>query len=145
MEQRPRLLLKLRPQVSLAAARRRGNLRPLFEADGRPSGLGLSETAPAWFIAEVPDGGPSGWDAAHNRAAEALGIDDSAVVFVEPDLAQSYPSQNEVNSGGSPFALKELDCRFHDQDNDARPAGPGFAWHLGDEYSQLGSARTLVQ
>src|SRR5437773_7580190 len=145
MERPPRLLLKLRPQTSLAAADSNANLRPLFDATVQPNELALTGDSASWFIADVPDLGPTGWDAAHSRVSEALGIDDSAILFVEPDLAQSYPDQNEANVGGSPFAIKEPDCKFHDQDSDARPPGPGFAWHLRDEYSQLASARAAVQ
>src|SRR5881396_2985951 len=133
MQQPCRLLVKLRPQTPLGASDRRANLRPLFDTTP-PSALGLTADSPAWYVADAPDMGSTGRDAAHGRVGEALGIGDSAVLFVEPDLAQSYPDQNEANVGGNPFSIKEPECTFHDQDYDTRPPGPGFAWHLRDEY-----------
>lgn len=141
----PRLLLKLRPQTSLAAANSRANLRPLFDATGPARTLGLVPESAAWYIADVPEAGTTAWDAAYARVADALGLDESAVLFAEPDLPQSYPDANEANAGGSPYALKPLDCTFHDQDNDQRKPGPGFAWLLGDAFSQLAAARSAVQ
>jgi subtilisin family serine protease len=140
----PRLLIKLRPQTSLGAAAPRANLRPLFETEGRPTGLGVSPAAPAWYIAEVPEAGTTAWDAAHTQLSAALGLDDSAVVFAEPDLPQGFPDTNEANVGGSALAITQPDCTFHDQRHDQRPPGPGFAWHLRDDFSQLASARLAV-
>jgi len=40
--------------------------------------------------------------------------------------------------------VSQSNCTFQDQDNDERPPGPGFAWHLRDEFSQLGSAHMAV-
>ena len=141
----PRLLLKLHPQTNFAAVDRRANLRPLFETTGETRAFGLTADTAAWYLADVGDLGPSPWDAAHGQISAALGIDQSAILFAEPDLPQSYPDQNEVNRGGSPFAFGEQDCKFQDQYSDERKPGPGFAWHLRDEFSQLGSARAAVQ
>lgn len=139
-----RLLLKLVPQAGLAAANVRANLRPLFDsagAGGAPLALG---SEPSWYIADLPDMEPNPWDSAHSQIGDALGIDDSAILFAEPDLPQSYPDQNEVNPGGSPLALTAQNCDPKDQYQDERPVGPGFAWHLRDEFSQLASARAAV-
>jgi hypothetical protein len=140
-----RLLIKLHPQANLAAVNVRANLRPLFEPTEDPAALGLTADAAAWYVADVGDLALNPWDAAHGRIASALGIDESAVLFAEPDLPQSYPDQTEANPGGNPFAIKEPDCKFQDQYNDGRKPGPGFAWHLKDEFSQLASARAAVQ
>jgi len=142
LAQNPRILLKLRPQTSLAAAPSRPNLRPLFESATPTQALGLTGASPTWYIAEVPEAGTTAWDAAHSQLAAVLGLDESAITFAEPDLPQSFPSENEANAGGSALALKPPDCTFHDQDNDARKPGPGFAWHLGDAFSQLEQARS---
>jgi subtilisin family serine protease len=144
MPQSQRLLLKLRPQTALGAADPRVNLRPLFDTGSASSALGLSGTSPTWHIADVQESGPTLWDAAHNQAAAALGLDSSAILFAEPDLPQHYPDSNEANAGGSPFAASPPNCAFQDQNNDQRPSGPGFAWHLRDEFSQLGSAHASV-
>jgi subtilisin family serine protease len=119
-------------------------VRPLIEGRSQTGIFDLSDSAPAWFLADLGDLGPNPWDAAHGRLADALGLDGEDVIFAEPDLLQTYPDANEVNVGGSPFAVKQPDCTFQDQHNDERPAGPGFAWHLGDQFSQLASARSSV-
>jgi hypothetical protein len=91
----PRLLVKLHPQVSLAAVERRASIRPLFE-EAPAAGLGLVGDAGTWYIAEVADGGPTPWDMAHSQVAAALGVGESDVLFAEPDLEQHYPSQNSM-------------------------------------------------
>ena len=139
-----RVLLKLRPSPSLAAADSRANLRPLHDASDATTAFAFT-SEPAWYIADLPDGGPTPWDAAHTQVAAQLGIDESAVVFAEPDLPQSFPDTNERNPGGAPFAA-DTDCNPKQQTEDGRRVkGPGTAWHLGDDFSQLDSARNLVQ
>jgi subtilisin family serine protease len=139
-----RVLLKLRPTASLAAADPRARLRPLHDAGSAAAAFGLA-SEPAWFIADLPDGGPTPWDSAHTQVAAQLGIDESAVVFAEPDLPQSFPDTNERNPGGQPFAV-DTDCTPKQQTEDGkRVKGPGTAWHLGENFSQLDSARNAVQ
>jgi hypothetical protein len=142
--QTQRLIVKIRPQTSLGLSDPRVNLRPLFETESTPTGLGITGGTPGWYLADVPVTGPTPWDAAHTRAAAALGLDSSAVLFAEPDLPQSFPDSNEANAGGSPFAISQPNCTFQDQNNDERPAGPGFAWHIRDEFSQLAAAHAGV-
>lgn len=81
----------------------------------------------------------------YGQVAAALGVSESSVLFVEPDLPQSFPDQNETNRGGSPFAVAEQQCVFADQHNDSRKIGAGFGWHLDDNFSQLRLARNSVQ
>src|SRR5205823_8137557 len=50
-------------------------------------------------------GAETPWDLAHSQVASQLGIDQSAILFAEPDLAQSFPDTNEKNPGGEPLAL----------------------------------------
>jgi len=136
-------MVKLRPRTALAASESRANLRPLHDTAPRAEAFGL-EAAPAWFLADLPDGGPTPWDAAHAQVADQLGVDASDVIFAEPDLQQSYPDVNERNKGDRPFALG-TDCNPTSQQTEGgRPTGQGFAWHLGDAYSQLASARDSV-
>lgn len=142
MPGRTRILVKLRQEMSLKAGAQGMTAWPLFESNLVIRGI---STGPTWYVAESLDGDLLPWDTAHRRVAGLLGVDDADIVYAEPDLPQRYPSANEVNAGGQRFALGTPDCKFHDQDRDQRPAGPGFAWHLGSEYSQLATARAAVQ
>src|SRR5437867_534425 len=127
-----RILVKLRPSATLAAAAPRANLRPLYDSVVPRDALGLSP-APAWQIADLPDGGPNPWDAAHARVADQLGVAEADVLYVEPDLRQKYPDLNEKHRGEQTFAVGS-DCQATDQQVSAgRVKGPGFAWHLRDE------------
>jgi subtilisin family serine protease len=140
-----RILVKMRPQAALgAAAASKTNLRPLYDL-GAPStaGFGLA-AAPQWYLADLPDGGPNPWDAAHASVADQLGVAESDVVAAEPDLPQKYEDVNEVAKAGQPFAAG-TNCTPQPQATDqGRAGGPGFGWHLQDAYSQLGSARAAV-
>jgi hypothetical protein len=73
-----------------------------------------------------------------------LGLDEADVLFAEPDLPQRYVTQKEANEGGSPFALSAPNCQPAPQHDDQRKPGPGFAWHLLDQFSQLATARGAV-
>ena len=141
-----RLLVKLLPTVALAASDPRVNLRPLFEPSPQTTAFGLG-AEPAWFMADVPDGAETPWDLAHSQVAGQLGIDESAILFAEPDLAQSFPDTNEKNPGGAPFAADEGCGSIPPQDaNGGKIKGPDRnAWHLDDEFSQLRKARESVQ
>jgi subtilisin family serine protease len=140
-----RILVKMRPQAALAAAAAsQTNLRPLYEAPAQPAnGLGLA-AEPQWFLADLPDGGPNPWDAAYAQVADQLGVAASDVIAAEPDLQQSYPDSNEITKGGQAFTAA-ADCTANPQATTGpRPTGPGFAWHLQDAFSQLGSARDAI-
>jgi hypothetical protein len=69
------------------------------------------------------------------------------VLFAEPDIVHSFyrdPGEEEASAGGFAAADK---CEDSPQDfghNKARSPDK-FAWHLDDEYSQLGSARAAVE
>ena len=142
-----RILVKLQPTMALAAADTRSNLRPLYKT-AAPTSLGLAG-APTWYLADLPDTvGPNPWDLAHARVADQLGIDESAVLFAEPDLEQSFMDGSDPATAGIPLAEASDPCAFSlQQDNTHNKVnGPDvFAWHLRDEYTQLGSARSAVQ
>ncbi|HYK22867.1 MAG TPA: S8 family serine peptidase, partial [Pyrinomonadaceae bacterium] len=139
-----RLLVKLLPTASLAAADPRVELRPLFESAPQTAGFGIGAT-PAWFLADMPDGAETPWDLAHSQVASQLGIDESAILFAEPDLPQSFPDTNEKNPGGEPFALDAACNSLPQQDVGGKKKGPDkFAWHLDDDFTQLRSAREAV-
>ena len=139
-----RLLLKLRSQAALAAAAPQTNLRPLHLTSTQAGNLGLAP-APAWYVAEMPDDDPTPWDGAHAQVARRLGIAESEILFAEPDLAHTFPDLNEKHRGDQSFAVGS-DCQeLPQQSSGGRATGQGFAWHLGDDHSQLASARSLVQ
>ncbi|MBI5552864.1 MAG: S8/S53 family peptidase, partial [Desulfobacterales bacterium] len=140
-----RLLVKLRPSNALRAAASRTHLRPLYDAPLAP-GLGLA-AAPQWFLAELPDPAASPWDLAHARVAAQLGVAESDVLFAEPDLIHKgiYQDTNEPEIVDG-FAAG-ADCNAIQQDGThGKAVGPAgvFAWHLGDEYTQLDAARKAV-
>src|SRR5438093_1549291 len=111
-----RVMVKLHPRTALAAAASRVELRPLFDTPASTAGFGL-QAAPAWYLADLPDGGPTPWDSAHQQVADQLGVNASDVIFAEPDLPQSYPDANERNRGDQPFALGG-DCNPSPQKSD---------------------------
>ncbi len=138
------VLLKLRPSPALRAAERGTNLRPLHDnPQGAAAMMGVG-AEPEWFLAELKDGGTTPWDLAHARVADQLGIDESDVIIAEPDLVHNiYLDTNESPTEG--FAVGS-NCRPVPQDaGHGKAVGPDeFAWHLGDAYSQLDSARKAV-
>jgi subtilisin family serine protease len=142
-----RILVKLRPSMELAAADPKVNLRPLSGETPPTNAFGIA-AAPAWYLADLPDAaGPNPWDLAHARVADQLGVDESAVLFVEPDLVQSFDDGSETTPVGVALAAAPDPCSFEvGQDNTHRKVnGPDvFAWHLLDDYTQLGSARKAV-
>src|ERR1051325_3096311 len=138
------ILVKLRPNFGLAAAASKVNLRPLHA--GRPdiNVFGISD-APAWYMADLPDaGGPNPWDLAHARVADQLGIDASAVIFAEPDLDQAFDERRE-DFQPTALALDGQPSGHIGQTNaNGKEIGPTAGWYLGDEFSQLKSARESV-
>jgi subtilase family protein len=140
-----RLLVKLRPSLTLKAAESRANLRPLHD-EPRPGAGGFSvDGAPRWFLADLPDGAATPWDLAHARVAQQLGVADEDVVFAEPDVVHDIFRDGTEASAGQAFAVG-ADCEANPQDGThGKALGPDvFAWHLRDDYSQLGTARDAV-
>lgn len=141
-----RVLVKLRPSNALRAAETRANLRPLYDKPPvAAGGFGIDST-PQWFLADLPDGAATPWDLAHARIAGQLGVSESDVVFAEPDVVHDvYRDANEAPAGGT-FAVG-ADCTAKAQDgNNGKALGPdAFAWHLGDEFTQLRKAREAVE
>jgi len=142
-----RVLVKLRPSIGLAAADPKVNLRPLYGDAPRTNAFGVAD-APAWYLADLPDtAGPNPWDLAHAQVADQLGVDESAVLFAEPDLVQSFNDGSEATASGVALAAAPDPCATEvSQDHTHQKAvGPdAFAWHLRDDYTQLGSARAAV-
>lgn len=141
-----RVLVKLRPSNALRAAESRANLRPLYDTPQTTAAvLGLG-AEPQWFLAELRDGAATPWDLAHARVAEQLGVSESDVVFAEPDIIHNaYPDANEEMAGQG-FAVGDQCVDIPQDGTHGKARGPGeFAWHLGDDYTQLGKARESVE
>ncbi|MGE0862891.1 MAG: S8 family serine peptidase [Vicinamibacterales bacterium] len=141
-----RILVKMRPSVALRAAESRANLRPLYDgarAMAQP-GFGLDST-PQWFIADLPDGADTGWDVAHGRVADQLGVNGSDVIFAEPDITHDvYEDPNEMRTAAG-FAATRIACVQDPQDaTRGKAVGPDEIWHLRDDFTQLASARDAV-
>jgi hypothetical protein len=139
------LLIKLRPSVALRAAELRVNLRPLYEnAEAQGGEFGLTGQA-QWFVAELEQGATP-WDAAHGRIADQLGVAESDIEFAEPDLVHTIYGEEDAAATHKRMAAAGTDCKKIEQEtnNGRTPAGPANAWHLRDDFSQLGSARDAV-
>jgi len=135
---------------SLRATAAGFELEPLFTASPPGAVAGGQAVAPArgaeWYVAHTKENleGANAWDMAHERLASGLGLGADIPVFVEPDLVQQWPYANPLVRGGQPPLAAADRCVFNDQ-NQALPRVPGtFAWHLGDNFSQLVAARQSI-
>jgi subtilisin family serine protease len=140
------VLVKLRHSNALRAAESRANLRPLYDTPQAKSAAFSVGSEPQWFLAELPDGAATPWDLAHARLAEQLGVSESDVLFAEPDLTHDiYLDANEEQIDRA-FAVGDQ-CEANPQNgSNGRAVGPDvFAWHLGDDYTQLARARGEVE
>src|SRR5688572_10578756 len=153
--QKPRLLLKTRPDIGAALSATGFSVsgtpfrvvRPLF----RNEEIGNSFAAAAssrWYLAEAEPGAaapPDLWDSAHSAVRSDLGFSAAeGAIYAEPDLPYEWPYENDAPvTDGLGAAPGEL-CQYNDQKGDPFAKGPGFAWHLGDDFSQLKKARDEV-
>ena len=141
------LLVKIRPSNRLRLAESRVDLEPLYDSPSTSAreGFGI-DSAPQWYLTRLIDGAETPWDQAHARIASQLGIDESDVLFAEPDLIQSvFLEKSEENTGSAEFGVGE-DCVATSQDgHHGKAKGEGFAWHLGHRFTELGKARDAVQ
>lgn len=142
-----RVLVKIRPSGSLKIAESRVNLRPLYDmAEARAGILGIG-TEPQWYIADLPIGRDNPWDIAHARIAGQLGISESDIVFAEPDIVHNVFIDPNERQAGQAFAVGEkCECAPQDKEH-GKACGPEgiFAWHLGDDYTQLERARNAIE
>lgn len=139
-----RVLVKLRPTAVRLAAAAPVNLRPLYELR-TGSGFGLTDE-PQWFLADLQDGGPTGWDLAHARVADQMGVAGSDVLFAEPDLIHDIYRVAPEDEVGSQRSATGIDCNAVAQNGDhGQAVGPTNGWHLGPNYSQLSAAREAVK
>ena len=152
MPEPPRLLVKIRsvpqakrPRQALALGATSYDLEHLFDLPAIPGiGIAAAPSVPAgWYVArpKVADGG-NPWDLAHAivpRGTAVAGADE--LLAVEPDVEQSWLP--DLPGQGFELATAAPVCAFEDQRRDL-PKGNGFAWHLGNAYSGLKSARDAV-
>jgi hypothetical protein len=88
------------------------------------------------------------WDAAHQLLATGIGFAGGPVPdFVEPDLQQRWDWTSPDFGPGLGAAPKQpAPCTvFEDQKESPFASGDGFAWHLGDGFSGLASARAAAE
>jgi hypothetical protein len=101
----------------------------------------LSAAGPSqWYVAEshTPAEDISDlWEMAHRAMASGLGVADTSLQHVEPDLLQEFPYPASAPIAG--FSAAER-CASDSPSPDA-PAGPGLDWHLRREFSGLSEAR----
>lgn len=87
------------------------------------------------------------WDDAHrllgpSGALAAAG--GPGILEAEPDIAQQWPYGDDLDARGLAAGVAPA-CAFEDQDTGGgRATGPGLAWHLRDDFSQLAAARMAV-
>ena len=141
------LLVKLRASSNLRAAGTRVDLEPLHaQPRGAGSGSFGIENEPQWYLARLVEGADTPWDQAHAQIAHQLGIDESDVLFTEPDLVHQVfvDADGAVDATSSMAAATE--CVAEPQDpSRGKATGPDeFAWHLGTGFSQLDAARAKV-
>jgi len=82
------------------------------------------------------------WDLAHDFASQPSTRATPPVQFVEPDLLQSFVYERPPESPEM-FRFGGRVCEPGAPSPDW-PSREEFAWHLGDEFSQLASARAFV-
>ena len=142
-----RVLVKLRPSSAsaLRAAEGRANLRPLFDKPPSTAVAGFGFAESQWYLAELPDGAATPWDLAHARVADQLGVAEADVEFAEPDLVHDIFEDPDDEPTAAVAAIGQS-CGPIPQDGGHKKAvGPDFAWHLRDDFSQLGKARDAVR
>ncbi|HUP62139.1 MAG TPA: S8 family serine peptidase [Thermoanaerobaculia bacterium] len=138
-----RVLVKLRPSTALKAAESRANLRPLYDMP-QATTFGFDST-PQWFLAELPDAAATPWDLAHARVADQLGVAESDVIFAEPDMIHDVYQDTNEELTAEGFGATKIECVQNPQDNTrGKAVGPNEIWHLGDDFTQLASARAAV-
>jgi hypothetical protein len=116
------------------------DLEPLFRISYVASAR-AEVVAPRWqWYRARPAKSVSGvhpWDLAHAVLTQGIGMAARGDVLAEPDLEQQWVFQRPRTS-----ALAAADVCVFDEQVAALPhEHHRFAWHLDDDYSQLGSAR----
>jgi subtilisin family serine protease len=100
--------------------------------------------APVWLMATPATTTPRAhpWDLAHDFASQPSTLATPPVQFVEPDLLQGFVYETPPESREM-FRFGGRVCEPGAPSSDW-PSREEFAWHLGDSFSQLASARAFV-
>jgi Subtilase family len=146
---RTRLLIEVAPDIEpteLAGEQREaaGDLYTLAPSGSVRARAAQGPAAPVWLMATpaatTPDVHP--WDLAHDFASRPSTRAIPPVQFVEPDLLQGFVYEPPPESREM-FRFGGRVCEPGAPSPDW-PSREEFAWHLGDDFSQLASARELV-
>ncbi len=146
-----RLLIEAAPDIDPTEIPSEVTLATGTSYQTTPSDIMASRTAqgpasPTWLMAiptiTTPRSHP--WDLAHDFASQPSTPATPPVQFVEPDLLQEFVYQPPPEpptmfrfGGGRACELGTHDPNW--------PSRNEFAWHLGEEFSQLTSARSFVK
>lgn len=138
------LLVKLRSSPRSGFLARGVDLEPLYETPAHSQDFNLG-AEPQWVLARLADLADNPWDQAHAQVAAQLGIDESEVLFVEPDLIHRIFDSGDGNDDATLLAVGGQCDPVPQDGKKGKAVGPDtFAWHLGATFSQLGPARALV-
>lgn len=97
--------------------------RKLLDVGPAPGAFGLAAGGAAWFSVPASD---AVWEDVQALAARGLGLDGAGLLAVEPDWKVRLPVPGRK------------------QGAKAADAGAKLPWHLGDDFSGLGTARAAV-
>src|SRR5215203_3634925 len=146
---RTRLLIEVAPDIEPAEVA--GEVRVVAGSQFHiaPSGsvrarAAQGPAAPVWLMATpaTTTSRVHPWDLAHDFASQPSTRATPPVQFVEPDLLQSFVYERPPESPEM-FRFGGRVCEPGAPSPDW-PSREEFAWHLGDEFSQLASARAFV-
>ena len=121
------------------------NLQLLIKEPNRGVPMGIAAKANAqplnkdWHLEDL--GGTAlhpgeAWDMAYEAASKDN-------VFAEPNFHQPWRWDRVKKSGA--LAARPGEQGSYDDQNPAFPKGTGFAWHLGDDFTQLAKARDAIE
>ena len=99
----------------------------------------------SWFVAET-EAGENPWDAVHARVAINWASRIPISSMQSLTFLQHYDTANEHAAPSAAFAIG-ANCQQNPEETSGGPiAGPQgmFAWHLGDQFSELGLARDAI-
>ena len=133
---------------------RAGDIEPILRIPAKPGGKvqGVAAGSGATWMRMQPGGGGAGsaWDLAHDMLAEGspfAAAGGATIEAIEPDLEQEWVHADAPPGGDTtPTAASEAEfCTFDQQNSGGRKAtGPGNAWNLRDDFSELDEARARV-
>jgi subtilisin family serine protease len=138
--------------AAIAAAAPDHEIETLFTVSARQPAAAAAAPAPHRWVRVRPRGAASAatqasvqhpWDAAH-EVRRQLQLRGTQVLAVEPDLEQAWLPEPPIATG-TPAAARAAD-RTAPDDQMGTPyvRGPGPAWHLEDDFSQLRAARAAA-